>query len=87
MNDIRNHILAKCITQILSDETPPGAKETRILGILQRFRIDQLNSGTIGGMVHVHFGNIGNIEAALAYLIGDDGHGGYTIADFKLPYY
>lgn len=87
LNDIRNHILAKCITQILSDETPPGAKETRILGILQRFRTDEINSGTIGEMVHVHFGNMANIEAAFAYLVGDDGHGGYTIADFKLPDY
>jgi len=87
LNDIRNHILAKCITQILSDENPPGAKETRILGILQRFRTDEINSGTIGGMVHVHFGNMANIEAAFAYLVGDDGQGGYTIADFKLPDY
>lgn len=87
LNDIRNHILAKCITQILSDENPPGAKETRILGILQRFRTDEINSGTIGGMVHVHFGNMANIEAAFAYLVGGDGEGGYTIDDFKLPDY
>ncbi|RZL66601.1 MAG: DUF87 domain-containing protein, partial [Rhodococcus sp. (in: high G+C Gram-positive bacteria)] len=30
LNDIRNHILAKCITQILSDESPPGANRARI---------------------------------------------------------
>jgi hypothetical protein len=87
LNGIRNHILAKCITQILSDESPPGAKETRILGILQRFRTAEINSGTIGAMVHVHFGNMANIEAAFAYLVGNDGQGGYTIADFKLPDY
>jgi len=87
LNAIRNHILARCITQILSDESPPGAKETRILGILQRFRTDEINSGTIGAMVHVHFGNMANIEDAFAYLVGDDGHSGYTIADFKLPDY
>lgn len=87
LNAIRNHILAKCITQILSDESPPGAKETRILGILQRFRTDEINSGTIGQMVHVHFGNMANIEAAFTYLVGNDGQGGYTIADFKLPDY
>jgi hypothetical protein len=87
LNAIRNHILAKCITQILSDENPPGAKETRILGILQRFRTDEINSGTIGAMVHVNFGNMANIEDAFAYLVGDDGQGGYTIADFKLPDY
>lgn len=87
LNDIRNHILATCITQILSDESPPGAKETRILGILQRFRTDQINSGTIGAMVHVQFGNMVNIEEAFAYLVGEDGAGGYKIADFKLPDY
>ena len=87
LNDIRNHILAKCITQILSDESPPGAKETRILGILQRFRTAEINSGTIGAMVHTHFGNMANIEDAFAYLVGEDGDGGYVIDDFKLPDY
>ena len=87
LNDIRNHILAKCITQILSDESPPGAKETRILGILQRFRTAEINSGTIGAMVHTHYGNMANIEDAFAYLVGEDGDGGYVIDDFKLPDY
>jgi hypothetical protein len=87
LNAIRNHILAKCITQILSDETPPGAKETRILGILQRFRTAEINSSTIGAMVHVNFGNMANIEKASEYLVGQDGHSGYVIDDFKLPDY
>jgi hypothetical protein len=87
LNAIRNHILARCITQILSDESPPGAKETRILGILQRFRTAEINSGTIGAMVHVHFGNMANIEDAFEYLVGDDGHSAYVIEDFKLPDY
>lgn len=87
LNDIRNHILAKCITQILSDESSPGAKETRILGILQRFRTVEINSGTIGAMVHVHFGNMANIENAFGYLVGEDGQGGFVIDGFKLPDY
>lgn len=87
LNDIRNHILAKCITQILSDESPPGAKETRILGILQRFRTAEISSGTIGAMVHVHFGNMANIEDAFEYLVGEDGESGFIIEDFKLPDY
>ncbi len=32
LNVIRNHMLATCITQILSDETQPGAKQTRTPG-------------------------------------------------------
>ena len=87
LNAIRNHILAKCITQILSDESPPGAKETRILGILQRFRTAEINSGTIGALVLVHFGNMANIENAFDYLVGEDGNSGYVIDHFKLPDY
>lgn len=48
---IRNHILAKCSTQLLVDESPPGAKETRVMGILQRFRTAQINQNTIGGFI------------------------------------
>lgn len=87
LNDIRNHILAKCVTQILSDESPPGAKETRILGILQRFRTTEISSGTIGAMVHTHFGKMDHIEDAFEYLVGADGDGGFVIDDFKLPDY
>jgi hypothetical protein len=87
LNGIRNHILAKCITQILSDESPPGAKETRILGILQRFRTSEISSGTIGAMVHVHYGNMDHINDAFEYLVGADGDGGFVIENFKLPDY
>lgn len=87
LNEIRNHILAKCITQILSDESPPGAKETRILGILQRFRTAEISSATIGDKIAVSYGNMDHIEDAFVYLVGDDGQSGYTIADFKLPDY
>ena len=87
LTKIRNHILAKCVAGILSDESPPGAKETRILGILQRFRTDEINSATIGAMIHVHYGNMNDVDGAFAYLSGDDGQGGYVINDFRLPDY
>lgn len=88
LNNIRNHILAKCITQILSDETPPGAKETRIIGILQRFRTAQINQNTIGGFIAVNFGNMAaNLPGAFTYLVGADGQSGFTIDGFKLPDY
>jgi hypothetical protein len=45
LNAIKNHILATCITQILGDETQPGAKETRIRGLLQRFHKLEINTG------------------------------------------
>jgi ABC-type dipeptide/oligopeptide/nickel transport system ATPase component len=87
LNDIRNHILAKCITQILSDESPPGAKETRILGILQRFRTAEISSSTIGAKIAVSYGKMENIEDAFDYLVGEDGSGGHTVVDFKMPDY
>ena len=45
--EVRNHILAKCITQILSDETTSPSKADRIQGILQRFNTPQINNGVI----------------------------------------
>jgi len=87
LNQIRNHILAKCITQILSDESPPGAKETRIRGILQRFRTNEINTNTIGGFIAVSYANMSNIEGAFEYLTGADGQGGYVVAQFKMPDY
>jgi hypothetical protein len=87
LNQIRNHILAKCITQILSDESPPGAKETRIRGILQRFRTNQINTNTIGRFIAVSYANMPNIEDAFEYLTGVDGQGGYVVAQFKMPDY
>lgn len=37
INDIKNHILATCITQILRDETSSPSKKDRIKSILQKF--------------------------------------------------
>lgn len=87
LNAIRNHILAKCITQILSDESAPGAKQTRIQGILQRFRTAEISSGTIGGLIAVSYGNMNHIEDAFDYLVGPDRQSGFTITNFKLPDY
>ncbi|MFD9899688.1 ATP-binding protein [Mesorhizobium sp. NPDC059054] len=87
LNQIRNHILAKCITQILSDETPPGAKQTRILGIMQRFSTAEINSNTIGDLIEVNYGTMQYINDAFERLIGADGHGGFLIPDFKMPEY
>lgn len=66
---------------------PPGAKETRILGVLQRFRTAEINSGTVGDAIAVKYGNMDNIEDAFEYLQGADGEGGFVLSDFKLPDY
>lgn len=87
LNGIRNHMLATCITQILSDETQPGAKQTRIRGILQRFNTVQINSDLIGPAIAVNFGNMPGIDKAYQYLAGGEQHPGFIIPDLKLPDY
>jgi DNA helicase HerA-like ATPase len=87
LNNIRNHMLATCITQILSDDTQPGAKQTRIRGILQRFRTAEINSAQLGGWIGVTYGNMPGIEGAYQYLAGDGQNAGFIIPDLKLPDY
>jgi len=87
LNDVRNHILATCITLILSDETPPGAKQTRIRGILQRFRTTQINTNTIIHMINLNYGSMPALEAAYQFLAGGPQNAGFLIADLKLPDY
>lgn len=87
LNDVRNHMLATCITQILSDETQPGAKQTRIRGILQRFRTPQINTSRLARWIGVSYGNMPGTDDAHAYLAGDGQTGGFIIPDLKLPDY
>ncbi len=42
-DDIKNHILATCITQILRDETSSPSKKDRITSILQKFNTTEIN--------------------------------------------
>ncbi len=87
LNIIRNHMLATCITQILSDETPPGAKETRIRGVLQRFSTAEINIGNLGGWISVSYGNMVGTDEAHGYLGGDDHNDGFIVPNLKLPDY
>jgi hypothetical protein len=43
INEIKNHILATCITQILRDETSSPSKKDRIKSILQKFYTEEIN--------------------------------------------
>lgn len=87
LNVYRNHILATCIAQILSDETQPGAKETRIRGILQRFRTPEINAAQVGQWISVSFGNMPGLQNAYVYLAGADGSSGFIDPDLKFPDY
>ncbi len=87
LNAVRNHILATCITLILGDETPPGAKQTRIRGILQRFRTAQINTASIIHMIAIDYGNMPGVTAAVQFLNGGGLNAGFIIPDLKLPDY
>ncbi len=87
LNVIRNHMLATCITQILGDETQPGAKETRIRGVLQRFSTAEINVGHLGGWIAVSYGNMAGTDEAHGYLAGDEHNSGFIVSDLKLPDY
>ncbi|RYD40946.1 MAG: ATP-binding protein, partial [Verrucomicrobiaceae bacterium] len=87
LNDVRNHILATCITLILSDETPPGAKRTRIRGILQRFSTPQINQAALLHMIALNYGDMPGLDAAYQFLAGGEQQAGFLIPDLKLPDY
>lgn len=82
--DVRNHILAKCITQILRDDSSSPSKHDRILGILQRFSTDEINGDVVRPYVHIKFGEMHDLEGLDDYLVGD---AGFELEDLKLPDY
>lgn len=43
IDDIKNHILATCITQILRDETSSPSKKDRVRSILEKFSTSEIN--------------------------------------------
>lgn len=43
VNELKNHILATCITQILRDESSSPSKKDRIISILQKFNTTEIN--------------------------------------------
>ena len=43
VTELKNHILATCITQILRDETSSPSKKDRITSILQKFNSDEIS--------------------------------------------
>ncbi|TGS14454.1 ATP-binding protein [Mesorhizobium sp. M2E.F.Ca.ET.209.01.1.1] len=81
---IRNHILAKCISQILRDDSSSPSKHDRIIGILQRFNTDEINADTVRPFVRINYGQLADSEGLSDYLTGDDG---FELDDLKMPNY
>ncbi|MGH7022035.1 MAG: ATP-binding protein [Caulobacteraceae bacterium] len=84
LNGVKNHILAKCITQIMRDDSSSPSKHDRIVGILQRFHTNEINLRSVGGFIRINFGQMVNVQGLDAFLVGDDG---FEIDDLKLPDY
>jgi uncharacterized protein len=84
LNGVRNHILAKCITQIMRDDSSSPSKHDRIVGILQRFSTNDISVGTVQQFIRINFGQMANAQGLDDFLVGDDG---FVIDDLKLPDY
>lgn len=81
---VRNHILAKCITQILRDDSSSPSKRDRILGILQRFHTKEINADVVRPRVAITFGEMKGLEGLVTFLTGEKG---FELDDLKLPDY
>ena len=81
LSKVRNHILAKCIRQILSDDSSSPSKHDRILGILQRFKTDKIDGTIVKPYVEIDYGKMKKAPELDAYLAK------FELEDLKLPDY
>jgi DNA helicase HerA-like ATPase len=84
LNKIKNHILAKCITQIVRDDSSSPSKHDRIVGILQRFQTAEVNNAKIAKFIGIDWGKMLDPTGLDAFLVGEKG---FEIDDLKLPAY
>jgi hypothetical protein len=84
LNGVRNHILAKCITQIMRDDSSSPSKHDRIVGILQRFSTDEICVATVQRFIKIAYGQMVDAQELDNFLVGDHG---FVIDDLKLPFY
>ncbi|WP_312688865.1 ATP-binding protein [Brevundimonas nasdae] len=84
LNKVKNHILAKCITQIMRDDSSSPSKHDRIVGILQRFQTPEVNNAKIAKYIGIDWGKMLDPTGLDAFLVGEKG---FEIDDLKLPAY
>lgn len=84
LTNVRNHILAKCLTQIMRDDSSSPSKHDRIIGILQRFSTNEISAATIGQFITISYGQMANPEGLDKYLTDENG---FELEDLKLPDY
>lgn len=64
VGNVRNHILATCIAQILRDETSSPSKKDRIKSILQKFNTEEIKLSTKCATNQFHNG-ISNVDCTI----------------------
>lgn len=87
LNDIKNHILATCLSQILRDDTGSPSKHDRMIGLLQRFNTGEINTAKIKPYIKISYGQMADPDNLTKYLVGDTNGGGFIIDGLKLPAY
>jgi hypothetical protein len=84
---LKNHILATCVSQIISDETSSPSKHDRIVGLLQRFNTEEISNAKLKALFTIDWGKMVNADEMLGYLLGSKKHNGFIIEGLKLPAY
>jgi hypothetical protein len=94
LKKVKNHILYLCLLHILRDESSPAAKKDRIIAILSKFNTQEINLDanittglTLRGSLHVHFGEMLQMEKLIAYLESEDENGikEFLLENFNIP--
>lgn len=79
----QNHILATCISQILSDESSSPSKADRLKGMLWRFKTEEINLETVGPFLTVGYGELSDSVGLNRFLTDNK----FIIENFSIPAY
>lgn len=83
LTSAQNHILATCISQILSDESSSPSKADRLKGILARFQTAQINLKSVGPFLTVGYGELRDSVGLNKFLADNK----FIIENFNIPAY
>lgn len=79
----QNHILATCISQILSDESSSPSKADRLKGMLWRFKTVEINLKSVGRFLSVGYGELKDSVGLNTFLTDNE----FIIENFSIPAY
>ncbi|WP_366655328.1 ATP-binding protein [Fodinicurvata sp. EGI_FJ10296] len=87
LEDLKNHILATCLSQILREESGSPSKHDRMVGLLNRFSTRDINNKRIENFIRIDWGKLIDPQGLIEFLTGGSGGGGFLIEGLKLPNY